>query len=244
MIVGFLRWSRTAAALTVAILLASACGSDGDEEPSFSTITILADESGATRTDESTQASLAEDAPATIVDYTPMTVQFDPADPPNEEEVQNILFAAVKADHENGLWCWANTSSCVEDRHLGPAVAGTRFDQLSESLQAYRGENGIYQAGDRDGIFPVEINATLENNFETGPAEGFRQIGQVFACEAYNGVYFVPDAEGGISQILNDAPAGYVTEFSVWQGEDGVLRTASRSFSQEGGIELCDQYRG
>lgn len=237
MIVGSLRWSRIAVLIAAVALFASACGNgEADLASPEETTPVTSSVQGS---EDVVQEPAAADAPA-VVDYSPITVQLDATSSPSDEEVRNLLFAAVKADHDNGLWCWANTTSCIETRHLGPAVVDARFEQLSGSLQAYRGENGIYQAGDLDGIFPVEINPTLDTEFNNG----FRVLGQVFACEAYNGVYFVPDANGGVGQVLNDAPAGFITEFSVWQGEDGGLRTANRAITEKGGLELCDQHRG
>jgi hypothetical protein len=171
-------------------------------------------------------------------------VQFDPDNPPDQNELEDLVFDAVRADFENRFWCFGNTEICDVEKHLGPAVASPRLGQLEGELKTYRSEGGIYEAGDLDGIFPVEVLAYAERDYDVGRDNSFRAVGDVVACEAFSGTYFIPNDDGTPKEVLNDEPAGYITNFHIWQDRTGVLRVYSRAFDEEGGVEICDPHRG
>jgi hypothetical protein len=176
--------------------------------------------------------------------FTPRTVQFAPDNPPDQNELEELVFDAVRADFENSLWCWANTKICDAEKHLGPAVAALRLGQIEGDLKTYRSEGGIYEAGDLDDIHPVEVLASAESPYELGSNNELRDLAEVIACEVYSGTYFAPNDDGTPKEVFNDEPAAYITSFSVWQDREGVLRVAGRGFDEEGGVEICDPFKG
>jgi hypothetical protein len=248
---------RTLGALVVGVIILTSCGNEADttlslpndvqtEPTGDATTPPSSDDVASPDTDDSDAEPVdpepTPDEPAAGDDiFTPRTVQFDPDNPPDQSELEDLAFDAVKADFENSFWCFANTEICDVETHLGPAVVFSRLDDLVANLETYRSEGGIYKAGDLDGIYPVDVFATAERDYDFGR---FRAVGEVTACEIYNGIYFAPNDDGTPKEILNDEPAAYITNLMVWQDREGVLRVGSRGFEEEGGLEICDPYKG
>jgi hypothetical protein len=242
--------------LVLGSLLLAACGSQADT--SLSLPDDVGTQASADADPGDVASPTADDTAAEPVDerpeeveisvgdqiYTPRTVRFDPDSPPDQAELEDLVFDAVSADFENSFWCWGNTEVCNVERHLGPAVAGSRVAQLEHDLETYLSEGGVYKAGDLDGIYRVEVLATTDRGYDLGSDNQFRAVGDVVACEAYNGTYFVPHEDGTPREVINDEPAGFITTFQVWQDREGVLRVFSRAFQEEGGVEVCDPFKG
>jgi hypothetical protein len=246
--------------LVAAVIILTGCGNEADttlslpddvesETTGHATTPPSSDDVASPGTDDSEAEPVdpepTPDEPAAGDDaFTPRTVQFDPDNPPDQNELEELVFDAVKADFENSLWCWANTKICDAEKHLGPAVASPRLGQLEGELKTYRSEGGIYQAGDLDNIFPVDVLATVERGYDVGRNNSFRAVAEVTACEVYSGTYFIPNDDGTPKEVLNDEQAGAITSFSVWQDREGVLRVASRGFDEQGDVEICDPFKG
>jgi hypothetical protein len=252
--------AATLGALFAAVIILAGCGNEADTTLSLPddvetettgevTTPPSSDDVASPGTDDN-EAEPADpeptpDEPAAGDDiFTPRTVQFDPDNPPDQSELEDLAFDAVKADFENSFWCWANTEICDVEKHLGPGVVHTRLSQLKTDLETYRSEGGIYQAGDLDNIYPVEVLASSEFLYEVGTNNEWRGLAEVTACEVYNGTFFIPNDDGTPKEVLNDEQAGAITNFSVWQDREGVLRVASKRFEEQGGVEICDPYKG
>jgi hypothetical protein len=245
-------------ALVAAVIILAGCGNEADstlslpddaetETTGHATTPPSSDDVASPGADdnEPVDPEPTPDEPAAgDANFTPRTVQFDPDNPPDQNELEDLAFDAVKADFENSLWCWANTKICDAEKDLGPAVGRTRLSQLKTDLETYRSEGGIYEAGDLDDIYPVDVLATAERDYDVGSDNSFRAVADVTACEVFSGMYFAPNDDGTPKEVFNDEPAAYVTNFTVWQDREGVLRVASKRFEEQGGVEICDPYKG
>jgi hypothetical protein len=226
------------------VALLASCG-EPDEQLNLpdSTATVTSSTTETTTT-ETTEPEPDDPEPTSNDDdYTPVTVSFDPDNPPAVEELDDLAIAAVAADYSNAMWCWQHLDDCDVDRHLEPAVAGDRLDDLSYRVNLFQTDRNFYEPGDADANYPIEASSSLDGEFSFGEDSQFRVFGRVMACEVYSGRSFVPGDDGEVDEVLDNNPYAVLTVSNVWQDKQGVLRLGSRLVDEEGGSDLCDPYK-
>jgi len=232
------------------VLLVSGCGStNGDAEPALPETTNeiapqVSDsiEASETVSSRSTTTATIESAAGQDSDFVPETVRFDPDNPPDQSELEELVFQAVEADFSNLLWCWENADSCDLRRDLGPAIAEPREIEIGVIHSQFLADGALYTRSELDAVYLVEVLASSEGEFTFGPNNSFRALGAVSACEVFAGPYFVPARDGQPERLLNDDALSYIVEYYVWQSIDGVLRVANRSVDEQGSVEGCDSW--
>lgn len=242
--------------LVSAALFLAACGSDAttdlslpDAAPEVTTSAV--DSQGIT--EEATSAPTSEpessagDTASTAEpaeEFVATTVRFDPDNPPDQAEFEDLVFAAVEADFFNVLWCWENADICNVERDLGPAIAEPRVIEINQTHSQFVADGALYRRSKVDAIYRSEVLASPEGEFEFGEGNQYRLLGAVRTCEVFGGPYFVPSQDGQSEEVLDDSAVSYRVEYRVWQDTTGVLRVAGRSFEQQEAVEDCDSLKG
>ena len=194
--------------------------------------------------DNSDAAEQTTTTPASAADdFVPATVSFDPDSPPDQAAVEDLVFAAVEADFNNLLWCMAQPQDCVLERHIAPAAAETRQTEVRVVIDEMLNDGGVYDAADIDAVYRVEVLADASGEFDFGEDNSVRLLGAVTTCEVFGGPYYIPTDDGTVEEVLNDDQVSYMVEYRVWQGVDGVLKVADRSYDEEGTVGECDAFK-
>lgn len=207
--------------LLVALLVLAVLAGCGEPERELSlpeTVDDPADTSTETSAettlpDESVASPEAEAASSTTEPpedeaFTPVTVQFDPDDPPDQATLDRLVFGAIEAEFHNVLWCWENAAVCDLGHHVGPSATEARRAAIESDFLASFTDDGVHQ---------IEVQALSDQEFNLGDGDS-RLVGAVVACEEYRGTYSYPDAAGDDL----DLDVGQVTECDNGQRRRGT----------------------